>query len=62
MPLFDFKCDSCGHIFEYELNRGEKLPECPVCKSETRKYFGKSDIGIGFKGSGFYVTDYKKGE
>ncbi len=32
MPLFDFRCKACGHIFEV-LVRGRETPQCPRCQS-----------------------------
>ncbi len=34
MPMFEYKCNDCGHEFE-ELVFGEKKPACPKCKSEN---------------------------
>jgi predicted nucleic acid-binding Zn ribbon protein len=50
----DFKCDTCGHV--QEIMTGEEIPL--HCGVTMRRIF--SIGGISFKGSGFYVTDYKK--
>ncbi|MGH7904174.1 MAG: FmdB family zinc ribbon protein, partial [Candidatus Dormibacteraceae bacterium] len=38
----------------------EALTSCPTCDAPVRKVFGS--VGIVFKGSGFYITDYRKKE
>jgi putative FmdB family regulatory protein len=59
MPLYDFQCEQCEHVFEVERSMTETRTEtCPKCGSKkTVKVF--SSAGIQFKGSGFYVTDSK---
>jgi putative FmdB family regulatory protein len=62
MPLFDLKCKECENIWEDIVKLSEDTPPCPKCGGKSYKYFGMgSEIGIGFKGSGFYVNDYKNG-
>jgi putative FmdB family regulatory protein len=57
MPLYDYKCAKCGHIFEVlQKVSDEPLKYCPECKGEIRRLI--SPAGIIFKGSGFHVTDY----
>jgi putative FmdB family regulatory protein len=59
MPLYDYKCSKCGHIFEVQQRISEEpLKFCPVCKGEIKRLI--SAAGIIFKGSGFHVTDYGK--
>ncbi|MBM3662939.1 MAG: zinc ribbon domain-containing protein [Actinobacteria bacterium] len=57
MPLYEFKCRDCGHVFDAQLGFDEDPPaECPACGSaEIRKVF--SPVGISFRGSGFYKND-----
>jgi putative FmdB family regulatory protein len=60
MPTYDFKCTKCGHTFEAFQSMNDKpLSRCPVCKGAVRRMIG-SGMGVIFKGSGFYTTDYKK--
>ncbi len=59
MPIYDFRCSSCGHKFEYftfKLN-GQQV-NCECCGSVANRLI--SPVGIIFKGSGFYVTDSRK--
>ena len=59
MPLFDYQCRRCNHIFENEHHLGEEpRVKCPVCKGIAKKLI--SPVGVMFKGSGFYCTDNKK--
>lgn len=60
MPTYDYKCTSCGHIFEDFHSMKEKpLSECPKCKGQLKRLIGKGS-GLIFKGTGFYETDYKR--
>lgn len=57
MPLYDYKCKKCGHIFEVQQSmKDEPLKKCPKCAGEIHRLI--SAAGIVFKGSGFHVTDY----
>lgn len=59
MPLYDYKCSKCGHVFEVmQKISDEPLKYCPECKGNIRRLI--SAAGIVFKGSGFYVTDSGK--
>ena len=41
MPIFEYKCQSCGHMFE-ELVFDDSVPQCPACKSsETEKLMSR---------------------
>ena len=60
MPTYDYRCDECGHEFEtYQSMKDEKLTKCPNCGKESLKRLIGSGSGLIFKGSGFYLTDYK---
>jgi putative FmdB family regulatory protein len=59
MPIYEYRCASCGH----ELEALQKLSDapltlCPAChKAELRKRV--SAAGFQLKGSGWYVTDFR---
>lgn len=56
MPTYEYACRSCGeHLEVVQSFKDEPLTECPSCHGSLRKVFG--NIGIAFKGSGFYKTD-----
>ena len=61
MPTYGYKCKSCSYEFE-ELQRitDEPLVQCPSCKKEMLVRIIGGGAGLVFKGSGFYLTDYKK--
>lgn len=61
MPTYEYKCDSCGHIFEkFQSMTDEPVKVCPKCGCEVRRVI-HGGTGLIFKGSGWYVTDYGKG-
>lgn len=57
MPTYEYKCKSCGHQFDIvQAFTDDALTECPACgEAALKKVFG--NVGITFKGSGFYKTD-----
>lgn len=58
MALYDYRCPKCG-VFELEQSIHEKPhTQCPKCGSDVKRLISAS--GVVFKGSGFYVNDYKK--
>ncbi len=61
MPTYHYRCSSCSHEFE-ELQSitAEALVECPSCKKPALVRLIGGGAGLVFKGSGFYLTDYKK--
>ena len=67
MPTYEYVCEKCGHAFEKSQSMSEKpLTVCPkdLC---ARKKWAKGRVkrqvsgggGLLFKGSGFYITDYR---
>ena len=58
MPTYGYRCGSCGHQFEIvQRISDEPLATCPKCQGKLSKVL--YPVGISFKGSGFYTTDYK---
>jgi len=63
MPTYEFKCPK-GHEFEkyYPTITNTRRLKCPKC-GKTAERLISGGAGLVFKGSGFYITDYKrKGE
>src|SRR5436853_372156 len=61
MPLYEYECDQCGHRFEKIQKFSDPLEDkCPTCGGPVHKLM--SSPAIQFKGSGFYITDYPKGD
>lgn len=59
MPTYDYRCRKCGHVFElFHGIKDEKPRRCPRCKGPARRVIS-GGAGILFKGSGFYITDYR---
>ena len=57
MPIYSYKCNNCGKIFEkFEKSGNLNKVFCNNCGSEALRIF--SPVGIVFKGKGFYSTDY----
>ena len=67
MPTYEYLCEKCGHEFEaFQSISAEPLKTCPkeLC---ARKKWGRGRVrkkisggsGLLFKGSGFYITDYR---
>jgi putative FmdB family regulatory protein len=58
MPIYEYKCEN-GHVFDVMQKLAEDpLTACVECSAPVRKVL--HPVGISFKGSGFYSTDYSK--
>lgn len=56
MPTYEYRCKSCDHQLEVQQAfTDDPLTECPECQGPLRKVYG--NVGISFKGSGFYKND-----
>jgi len=56
VPTYQYACTACDHAFEaFQSFSEDALTQCPQCKGEVKKVF--SNVGVVFKGSGFYNTD-----
>ncbi len=59
MPTYDYQCTKCGHRFElFQSIKAEPAKACPICQGPVERLLGKGG-GMIFKGSGFYITDYR---
>ncbi|MGI8435580.1 MAG: FmdB family zinc ribbon protein, partial [Chthoniobacterales bacterium] len=67
MPTYEYACEKCGKNFDaFQSMRDEAFKECPAASCQTKKWgHGKvkrllgTGAGLIFKGSGFYITDYR---
>jgi len=60
MPTYDYDCADCGHEFEqFQSMSSASLEICPKCGGKVKRRI-HGGAGLIFKGSGFYLTDYKK--
>ena len=59
MPTYEYRCPSCSHDFElFQRMSDEPVAVCPNCGADAvRRLSGGA--GLLFKGSGFYITDYR---
>jgi putative FmdB family regulatory protein len=59
VPLYEYHCKKCNHLFERIQKFSDPLLTiCPKCGGEVEQLI--SAPAIQFKGSGWYVTDYAK--
>jgi putative FmdB family regulatory protein len=60
MPTYAYRCPKCGHEFQKFQKMSDKTrPRCPKCKAKAERVI-TGGAGLVFKGSGFYITDYKR--
>lgn len=60
MPTYTYQCSSCGVAFEqFQKFSEDPLTECPSCHGTVKRVI--QPVGIVFKGSGWYITDSRKG-
>ena len=59
MPTYEYRCAECGNEFE-QFGRMSDPPvqECPQCHAQAQRKIS-GGAGLVFKGSGFYITDYR---
>jgi putative FmdB family regulatory protein len=61
MPTYSYVCKKCEHGFDlWQDFTAETETVCPNCGGELRKVFGQ--LGVSFKGTGFYRTDSRSTE
>lgn len=60
MPTYEYKCPK-GHVFEkfYPTMNNKRTATCPRCGKKAERQLSAGG-GLVFKGSGFYITDYKR--
>lgn len=60
MPTYGYSCPECGHEYEkMQKISDDTLAKCPECGALGRRVIS-GGAGLIFKGSGFYITDYKR--
>jgi putative FmdB family regulatory protein len=62
MPTYEYQCQKCGHCFsEFQRIVDPPIKDCPKCKKkDCVEQIISGGSGLIFKGSGFYITDYKR--
>lgn len=59
MPTYEYQCAKCKQGHEvFQSITAKPLTKCPKCAGRLRRLLG-SGSGFLFKGSGFYITDYR---
>ena len=60
MPIYEYVCTNCGLQFErHQRVSDDPVQICPECAGQVRRVI--HSVGVIFKGSGFYVTDNRRG-
>ena len=60
MPTYEYHCDACGNDFEeFQSIKEPPTKKCPKCGKNKVRRLISSGAGVIFKGSGFYITDYR---
>ena len=60
MPTYDYICNDCNKMHEYfQSMSDDPLTKCPECKKKSLRRIVSGGTGLIFKGSGYYLTDYK---
>jgi putative FmdB family regulatory protein len=59
MPTYEYRCPQCGGDFEKFQKMSEPpVADCPACGTAAERRMS-AGAGLLFKGSGFYITDYR---
>lgn len=59
MPTYEYRCPECGNEFEkFGKMSDPPVTECTRCGAESQRKIS-GGAGLLFKGSGFYITDYR---
>ena len=60
MPTYEYACEACDHRFErFQSITASPLRKCPACGRNKVRRLISGGAGFLFKGSGFYITDYR---
>lgn len=60
MPTYAYACPKCGHEYEkLQKMSDETRVKCPECGTRGERLIS-GGAGLVFKGTGFYITDYKR--
>jgi len=59
MPIYEYRCDRCGHQFEVIQKFSDNpLEVCEQCQGHLSKLVSQTSFQL--KGSGWYITDYAR--
>ncbi|GEM_PF-2163798 len=59
MPIYSYKCSSCGHSYDAmkDFEDADKDDVCPLCGAKAKRIIAEPGAVI-YKGSGYYCTDH----
>jgi putative FmdB family regulatory protein len=61
VPIYEYECGLCHFCFEKRQSFDEEpVALCPKCQGKARRVL--RSVPVIFKGSGFYITDSRKGD
>jgi putative FmdB family regulatory protein len=59
MPIYEYECSDCHERYEiFQSISDEPIKKCMKCNGNIKRIIS-GGTGLIFKGSGFYITDYK---
>ena len=59
MPTYEYECSKCAKRFDkFQSIKDPPLKKCPQCGGRVKRLLSTGG-GLLFKGSGFYITDYR---
>lgn len=58
MPTYEYECPKCGVFEQFQRITEDPLRTCPTCRRKVKRLLS-TGAGLLFKGSGFYITDYR---
>jgi putative FmdB family regulatory protein len=61
VPVYEYKCENCGRFEQVQKITDAPLTTCPKCNGPVKKLISRN-IGIIFRGPGFYCTDNRASE
>lgn len=61
MPTYEYRCPKCSKRFEDFRSMVDPDADCPVCGMKAKPLIS-AGAGFLFKGSGFYITDYRSSD
>ena len=60
MPTYEYACEACDHQFEkFQSITARPIRKCPECGKNKVRRLISGGAGVLFKGSGFYIPDYR---
>jgi len=58
MPIYEYRCLNCDHLFEDLHKINADMPKCPVCFGSVQRVISPASFRL--KGQGFHNTDYTR--